>query len=116
MEMEKMPTLSVMSRKRYYQIEEAARELFKEDSIVQSIMENVRTYMSFDPVVGMYTKEQVQKLYEYQKRRSEELNISIYNYCGRKKYYETHKEQCNKQRTENARRTAALKKIECLEV
>lgn len=105
-------TTSAISKKRFNIISSNANNIFDNNEIVATIMEGFSRIMRFNPVVGVYTPEMSKKMYEFQKRRVQELNISFYKYTNGREYYEKNKELLNRRRTDNARKQALFHKMD----
>jgi gas vesicle protein len=100
------PTVSVLSKKRYYAIYDTIKELFG-DSKIDVIMTGIEEIMKFHPQLS-FPPEKSKKVQEFVKKRTSELNISVYQYSNGQAYYQKNKEKLNKRRTENARRARSL--------
>jgi hypothetical protein len=88
------PWLSVMSKKRYFDIEKAILTLVKPDnqtideSDISNVMCQIRAIMKFDPADSKYTPELGKKAAARIKERAKEQGTSTYGLSGRQKNYE----------------------------
>ena len=85
------PWLSVMSKKRYFEIEQAIRTMSEDkidESDISEIMSQIRTIMKFDPTDKKYTPELGKKAATRIKERAKELGTSTYILSGRQRNYE----------------------------
>ena len=80
---------SMMSKKRYHQIEKVISDTYQDDEKLVAVMEGIRMIMNFDPEVSRYTPEISKKIKEYRHRLRDEKGISTYITNGGKKRYET---------------------------
>ena len=81
--MEKLPTCSVMSKKRYNEIRELVLTVTGDEVKTEEFMRGVAEVMKYDPERGLYTPEKGKRSYESQKRRaalkneSKEMNVML---------------------------------------
>lgn len=82
---------SVLTKKRYSEIDILAKELIPEQNNVDKLMEGIRRIMNFDPEVKQYTPEQAKYIRESRQRLSKERGVSIFELSGSKASYERRK-------------------------
>lgn len=84
-------TPSVLSKKRFQQIREAASEFVSDEAQVELLMQRIATIMKFDPDIGIYTPERGQRTIRSLHKRMEATGLSSYVLTGGKKRYENSK-------------------------
>lgn len=67
-------TLSPITKKKYNAIKEYAQEKFGQEE-AELLCQKICEIFDFDPVIGNYAKEKVQKHQEWRDRRSKELGV-----------------------------------------
>lgn len=111
---------SNMSKKKFNEITQVVKVISADDSLnadsrSSKIMDEIASIFNFDPdAKNFYDKAEAKKRYEGIKKKATELGVTVYELNGHKKFYEKHKDQQNKKRTENKRK-AALRKRESVE-
>lgn len=86
-----MATHSVLSKKRFQQIQDALTDELIDVERVQHLMERIKDIMNFDPTKSTYTYELGQKTIARRNKLRDEQGISTYITSGRKKHYENKK-------------------------
>lgn len=89
----KIPSMSIMSKKRYHEIEEILSSLIKNPEEHSLAMSKICEIMKFDPNRNTYTPKVKENNANWRKKRAEELGVSIYVASGNKAYYERTKTQ-----------------------
>jgi hypothetical protein len=89
----KVPSMSVMSKKRYAEIDETLSKVISDPKQHALVMAKICSIMKFDPAIGVYTPEKGKKMSERRKMKAQELGISQYAVNLGKKYYES-KQNC----------------------
>lgn len=82
---------SILSKKRYYEIETVCHNILGDDALTAQIMSSIQNIMKFDPNASTYTKERGQKNIEFRKKKAEELGVTTYITSGGKKLYDKRK-------------------------
>lgn len=85
----KVPSMSVMSKKRYREIEQALQESIKDPQELASTMKRICEIMKFDPNIGIYTPEKGKQMSERRRQKAAALGISQHAVNMGKKYYES---------------------------
>jgi hypothetical protein len=111
---EKKITLAVLSKKRFNQIKEAVMEAVKDETITEQIMKRVSEIMKFDPDVGIYRKGVAKMMYDKQKQKAAEQNMSVYKALKMDEYYKKNKEVLNKKKTEYMRQRRAKEAVDSI--
>lgn len=88
----KAPSTSVMSKKRYHEIEEALRVAIPDPVQHAEIMSRICEIMKYDPTKSMYTPEVKERSMKWRRKKAEELGVTTYVTSGMKAYYERSKE------------------------
>lgn len=83
--------MSVMSKKRYNEIDEMLRQVIVDPHQHESVMNKLCAIMKFDPAIGVYTPEKGKRMSQRRKEKAQELGISQYAVNLGKQYYETRK-------------------------
>lgn len=86
-----MTTPSVLSKKRFYQLQQAFEDITDEE-LVQKLMEKVKEIMNFDPSKSTYSPERGQKILSRRHKLRDEHGISTYVSSGAKACYEKKKQ------------------------
>lgn len=81
-----------MSKKRYVEMKERLTQAFPTQD-TDKVLQIICDIMKFDPDIGLYSKERLEKLAEHRKKIMNETGKSLYEVSGAKKYYETHKKR-----------------------
>jgi hypothetical protein len=84
----KVPSMSVMSKKRYNEIEQTLQQLIKDPCDHALAMNKICEIMKFDPKVGVYTPEKGKQMSERRRQKAAALGISQHAVNMGKKYYE----------------------------
>lgn len=96
-----LPTLSTMSNKRYFQIQETIKSKLDEE-LIKFVMETISDVMKFQP--SQPKKDEVLcKRYGKIKEKCKEIGVSTYQFQNQKKYYEAHKVELNQKKTQARR-------------
>lgn len=89
-----------LSKKRYYEIEEALIKEGFDSELIEKAMKTIREVMNFDPNYNTY-KDIKDKL-----KKKREEGISSYEALNQRKYYNEHKVELNKKRYELQKKAA----------
>ena len=90
----KLPTLSILSRKRFNEIKEVASDFIVDEQQQEAFLSRLCEIMKFDPERGTYTTEKGKRTSEYRKSKANEYGVSLYAVNRGKTYYEDKAKQC----------------------
>lgn len=92
---ETTPKVSIMSKKRYMEIQKTLEEHIADDATLNTVMASIRTIMRYDPDKSAYTPEIKQRQVEWRRRKAQELGVTTYVTSGMKAHYERSKATTN---------------------
>jgi hypothetical protein len=92
MEENKVPSASVLSKKRYHEIEEVLSGLIPDPNQHALAMAKICEIMKYDPTRNVYTPEVKERNAKWRRKKAEELGVTTYVTSGMKAYYERTKQ------------------------
>jgi chorismate mutase len=84
--------MSPISKKRYYEIDEALGTLMKDQQEREQVMMKICEILNFDPNRNTYTPQVKERMLQWRKKKAEELGVTTYVTSGMKAYYERNKQ------------------------
>ena len=90
--------VSTVSKKRFYEIQNGLRDLFKDDERVESAIILIKTVLNFDPDVPLYTPEYGKKARDRAKIRALKNGTTLYDETGQRRFCQRQKSLIEDQR------------------
>ena len=80
------------TKKKYNEYKKALEQKVTDAELIESILKTLCDTLNFDPTAKVYNEQVAKRNKEWQKKKAEELGISVYEVSGGKAHYARKKE------------------------